>query len=67
VKRNASAAFTGNGSGVAMRILVPAGVGAISSETLDRDEILLDRNLRFVVVRDRIVNGVRNLDLEVIQ
>lgn len=52
--------------GVSMRILVPAGVPALSSQGLDTDEIVLGRGQQFKVVRDRMVNGLRNLDLEVI-
>lgn len=65
VNRNASAEFTGNGAGVSMRILAPAGTPAISSHNLDRDELLLGRGLTFTIVRDRTVKGVRMLDVEV--
>jgi hypothetical protein len=65
VKANASAEFTGNGAGVAMRIHVPKGTPAISSHNLDRDEILLGRGLTYTIVRDRTVKGVRILDVEV--
>jgi len=62
----ASGEFTGNRTGVQMRILVPKGTGAISSFGLDRTELLLDRDLSFVVHRDYDVGGIRTLDVEVV-
>lgn len=66
VRSKAGNDFTGNGSGVSMRIFVPPGIPAVSSAGLDKDEILLGRGLRFRVVRDQTIGNARHLDLEVI-
>lgn len=70
---SASDMFTGVEYGITggaeMRILVPRGTRAISSNLLPYDsEIVLDRGLTFRVVRDNGVNfdGVRQLDVEIV-
>jgi hypothetical protein len=62
----ASNEFTGNRTGLQMRILVPKGTGAIGSTALDRNELLLDRALTYKVHRDYKVDGVRTVDVEVV-
>jgi hypothetical protein len=60
--------FTGD-SGVEMRIFVPKGTRAVSHYELDPSEVVLDRGLRFRVVRDNGVHphrGTRQLDVEVV-
>lgn len=55
--------------GLRMRVLVPAGTGAVDlSEPgdIDERELLLDRGHEFHVVADRgVVNGVREVDVQV--
>jgi hypothetical protein len=63
----ASAEFTGNRTGIEMRILVPKGTSAISSSGLDKTELLLGRGLDFHVVHDYDVSGQRTLDVEVVR
>ncbi len=63
---HASGEFTGNKTGLQMRILVPAGTGALGSDALDRNELLLDRGLNFQIVRDYQSDGVRTVDVEVL-
>lgn len=54
---------------VLMRILTPAGTGAVEASGMDLEaELLLERGLRFRVVADRgVVDGKRLLDVEVIR
>lgn len=52
-------------SGVQLRILVPKGTGAIGVNT-NEGELLLERGLRFRIVGDRVVDGDRLLDVEVL-
>lgn len=67
-----STAIAPGGSGFVMRILAPKGTEAISNEGLDRDEVLLNRGLRFRVVADHGLNhglnpcGDRAIDVEVV-
>jgi hypothetical protein len=58
--------FTGE-SGVRMTILAPQGTGALAASSDGEKELLLNRGLRFRIVRDNgVVNGVRHVDVEVI-
>ena len=69
-------AFTGGAGGMRMRIIVPRGTKAMSSDprlrrgelgALDPDEILLRRGLQFRVVADHgEVDGIRQIDVEVV-
>lgn len=52
---------------IRMRILVPKGTRAFSHPSLDSDEILLDRGLKFTVVKDYGPAVVRHLDVLVVQ
>ena len=61
--------FAGS-DGVILRMLVPKGTGAIhNSESFGegaQNEYILERNLRYHVIRDHgVVDGVRTLDVEV--
>jgi hypothetical protein len=68
----ALAKFSGNGAGIQMRILVPAGTHAIGVEAATaglsgEQELLLDRGLSFRVVHDHgMVDGRRKIDVEVV-
>ncbi len=55
-------------AGAQMRILVPKGTRAMSHDSLELDEIVIDRGHTFRVVRDRGVDfdGIRQLDVEVV-
>ncbi len=61
-----SGEFSGNRTGLQMRILAPKGTGALMSQGLDGREMLLDRGLTFKVHRDYTDQGVRTLDVEVL-
>lgn len=69
---SALAKFSGNGAGIQMRILVPAGTHAIGIEAATaglsgEQELLLDRGLSFRVVHDHgMVDGRRKIDIEVV-
>ena len=61
----ASGRYSGNKTGLEMRILVPKGTGAMGSQGFDTDELVLDRGLKFKVRREYDVGGVRTVDVEV--
>lgn len=71
VNEAAARKFAGYGAGVKMNILVPAGTGAVGiqnsqSGLRNERELLLQRGLRYRVVQDRVVDGVRTIDVDVI-
>jgi hypothetical protein len=50
-----------------MTILVPQGTAALAASSDGEKELLLNRGLRFRIVRDNgVVNGVRHVDVEVV-
>jgi hypothetical protein len=66
-EREIASGFVG-ANGVLTRILVPRGTPAINIYGGGEGELLLARGLRFRVVADtRTANGVRQLDVEIVQ
>jgi hypothetical protein len=71
--RNYARNYARDNDGVMMNIVVPKGTGALFVEEelggeagVTHHELVLDRGLRYRVVRDRgIVDGIRTLDVEV--
>jgi phage portal protein BeeE len=58
--------FTGN-SGVRMEILVPKGTSALAASRAGEAELLLNRGLKYRVVRDDgVVDGIRRISVEVL-
>jgi 2'-5' RNA ligase len=70
--REYARSYAGQENGVVMNVLVPRGTGGIyvqenlgGGDTVHH-ELVLDRGLRYRVVRDRgMVNGIRTIDVEV--
>lgn len=63
--------FAGYGTGVRMNILVPKGTRAVGIQSAqpglrNEKELLLDRGLRYRIVADRVVDGVRTVDVDVV-
>jgi hypothetical protein len=71
--------FYGDGGGAILNILVPAGVGGIQLSRFgpkpppggyrpdsEEAELLIDRDLTYRIVGDRIVDGRRHLDAEIV-
>lgn len=69
--KNVAGTFAGYGTGVKMNILVPKGTNAIGIEQTrgsglaHEEEMLLDRQLTYNIIRDYEEKGVRTVDVEV--
>jgi 8-oxo-dGTP pyrophosphatase MutT (NUDIX family)/2'-5' RNA ligase len=66
VREETARTFAANGAGVKLNLVVAKDVGAVGLENrMAESEILLQRDLRYQVLTDRMVNDVRTLDVEV--